>query len=188
LRWQIARERAHGALAGALQHPDRLPVAAPARLREPLALKRLVGGPDRVEPVGLGAGAARRALGPIDLDHPLALLEQVAGQPGAVAAGRLDRPHPPPRGVLARERQQPPVTQRVGRRRRVRPDDPGCDLHDRRGVGVAMGVDTDRVVGSLCEHLRDLLDEGVDCRQPARATAPLGETVMGHTPTGWTGF
>jgi hypothetical protein len=95
----------------------------------------------------------RRAgrLGPVDLDHPLAVFEQERSQPGAEAPGPLDRPHPPARRVLPSEGEQPPVAERVGR-------DVGVGQHRAGGVGdggavmVAMGIDPDDVVDLVCEH------------------------------------
>jgi hypothetical protein len=84
-----------------------------------LARERFAGGAQGVEFVGLGAVATRRADRPLDLDHPLAVLEQERGQTGAEAARRLDRPHPPVGGVPAREAQPPLVADRVGRDRGV---------------------------------------------------------------------
>jgi hypothetical protein len=89
-----ARAGLHRALAGGDQDPNGLPVAALARLGQVLAAKRLASGSDRVQVVGLGAVAARRAGRTVDLDHPLALLKQVGRQAGPVAASALDRPDP----------------------------------------------------------------------------------------------
>jgi hypothetical protein len=54
--------------------------------------KRLVGGPDRVQGVAFGAGAAGWPLGSTDLDDPLAVLWQEPCQAGAEAARPLDCP------------------------------------------------------------------------------------------------
>jgi hypothetical protein len=101
-----ARAGAHRAAAGDEQHPDRLAVTATARLGEVLARERFAGGAQRVELVGLGAVAPARSRWPLDLDDPLALLEQERGEPGAEAAAGLDRPDPAGGCVLAREAQQ----------------------------------------------------------------------------------
>ena len=58
--------------------------------------------------VGLGAVAAVRPLGPIQLHNLFLVGMQEPGQPGAVAASALDRPHPLPR-VLVGELQELPV-------------------------------------------------------------------------------
>jgi hypothetical protein len=54
--------------------------------------QRLPGGAHRVDRVAL-ATAAGWPLGPVDLDHPLATVDQQPRQPGAVAARTLDRKH-----------------------------------------------------------------------------------------------
>jgi len=77
----------HRAVAGGQQHADGLPVATPAWLGQVLAAQRLAGCWSGVQVIGLGAVAARRAGGTVDLDHPLALLEQGGGEPSPVAAG-----------------------------------------------------------------------------------------------------
>jgi hypothetical protein len=53
-------------------------------------------------------------LGPVQLHHPLESMVQEAGEPGAVAAGPLDRPHPPA-GLLVGQLQEPLVAGRSGR-------------------------------------------------------------------------
>ena len=104
------------AAAGDQQHAERFAIAATARLGEMLARERLAGGADRVELIGLRAVAARRPRGAVDLDDPLAMLEQEGGEPGAVAAAGLDRPDSPSRRVQLREPQHALVAERVGRR------------------------------------------------------------------------
>ena len=98
---------------GGQQDAHRFPVAA-ARGGEVVPGQGLAGGPDGVEVVGLGAVAAGRPGRPVDLDDPLAVLEQEGGQPGAVAAGALDRPDPAAWGVLVGEGEDAPVAHRVG--------------------------------------------------------------------------
>jgi hypothetical protein len=110
--------------AGKLQHPQRLPLATLARDGQVLTAQGLPAGPDRVQRVALGAVTAPRALGPIDLDHPLALISQEAGQPGAVAAGALQPPAAPARRAFGDQAKQP----------------------DRGGMIIAVGVDPDDVV------------------------------------------
>jgi hypothetical protein len=74
-----------------------LAVAAAARQRLVLVAKGLPSRTDRIDRIGLGAGTTGGALGPGDLDDPLAVGVQKCGQPGAVAAGALDRPAAPRR-------------------------------------------------------------------------------------------
>jgi hypothetical protein len=81
-RWVIARVRLSTApLTRREQDPDRLSIATLARLGEVLPTHRLAGCPHGVELVGLGAVAAGRSRWPIDLDDPLALLEQEGREP-----------------------------------------------------------------------------------------------------------
>jgi hypothetical protein len=80
----------------------RFPLAAVVRLGEVVAGERLPGGAGGVEFVRLGTVAACRPLRPIDLDHPLALLEQIGGETRAEAARALDRADSPPRCPLCR--------------------------------------------------------------------------------------
>jgi hypothetical protein len=76
---------------GELEHPQRLVVTTPAWAGQLFAAERLPAGEDGIQGVALGLGAAG-PLGPVDLDHPLAPVGQEARQPGAVAAGPLQRP------------------------------------------------------------------------------------------------
>jgi hypothetical protein len=75
----------HDAGPGDMQHPDRLPVPTLARAREVVASQGFAAGPDGVQGVALGAVAAPGPLGPVDLNHPLALVDQEPGQPGPIA-------------------------------------------------------------------------------------------------------
>jgi hypothetical protein len=52
-----------------------------ARAGQVLAGQRFAAGPDRIQGVALGPVAATRPPGPVDLDHPLAMVDQKAGQP-----------------------------------------------------------------------------------------------------------
>lgn len=92
----------HELAAGGVQHPQRLALATLARAGELVTRERFAASPDRIQRVALGAAAAAGPLGPVDLDHPLALGAQEGGQSGAVAAGAFQRPDPtagcPPRG------------------------------------------------------------------------------------------
>jgi hypothetical protein len=134
------------------QHADGFAVAAGRGLCEVFALERFAGGTDRVERVGLGAVAPGGALGAVDLDDPFALREQEHGQPGAEAAGRLDRPDSAAARVPACVAQQALVAEGVGRDRRLRGDHSRA-RRDRGGrVRVAVRVDADHVVRVLCEH------------------------------------
>jgi hypothetical protein len=81
--------------AGAVQDPQGLPVPALAGAGEVLAGEGFAAGPDRVQPITLGPVAAPGPLGPVDLDHPLALVDQKPGQPGSITAGSFQGPDPP---------------------------------------------------------------------------------------------
>jgi hypothetical protein len=52
-------------------------------------------GPDGVQGVALGPVAAPGPLGPVDLDHPLAMVDQEPGQPGPIAPGPFQGPDSP---------------------------------------------------------------------------------------------
>lgn len=105
--------------------------------------QRFAGGADGVELVGLGAVAASRAGGTVDLDHPFAVLQQERGQSGAEAAGALDRPDPAAWGVEGSECQGAFVAHGVGAAVQVVDDTAGDGLDDRGDVVVAVGVDAD---------------------------------------------
>jgi hypothetical protein len=112
----VARARAglHRALPGGDQHPDGLPVTTPAGLGQVLPAECLAAARTASRSSVLAPPGARRAGGPVDLCHPLALLEQVGGEPSPVAAGALDRPHPAPWGLLDRESVDAQVAGGVG--------------------------------------------------------------------------
>jgi len=158
---------------------------ASPRLREMLARERLARGACSVERVGLGTVASRRPRRTIDLHHPLALLEQEAGETGAEAARAFDRPDAPAGRLLAREAEQSLVAERVRGERHFRGDGT-ARVADCGRVRVAMRVHADHVVDPLCEHShRDLLAE-VDrvgaglgmqtARQDCDESRPLGRT------------
>jgi hypothetical protein len=60
------------------------------RCRDRGAREDCAGGVLRVCGIGLAAPAAYSAVGPVDLDHPVPVLAQVAGESGAVGTGALD--------------------------------------------------------------------------------------------------
>jgi hypothetical protein len=112
-------------------------------LGEVVAAKRLAGRPGRIQGIGLGTMAAGGPLGAVQLHHLLGVTMEESGQPGAVAAGALDRPHPPT-VVSVGESEQLAVAGWGGRH--------GCLLEHRAGgrgddhgggVGVLVGVDPD---------------------------------------------
>jgi hypothetical protein len=83
--------------------------------------------------------------------------EQKRSQAGAIAAAGLDRPDTPAGGVHPREAQQALVSERVGPDRSAEQNLAGARDDDRRRVRIAVRVDTDDVIHSLCERAyRDL--------------------------------
>ena len=99
-------------------------------------------GPDGVQGVALGPVAAPGPLGPVDLDHPLALVDQKLGQPGPIAARPLQGPHPPARGLGVGQLEQPGMAGLVAWHLQGGPD-PAGGVQQGRGVAVAVGVDPD---------------------------------------------
>src|SRR6266545_3561913 len=97
------------------------------------------------------AVAARRAGRTVDLDDPFALLEQVGGEAGAVAAGALDRPDPTSWRLLDCEPVAAAVAGGVGGDALVR-DDRTSRADQGNGVAVFVGVDADDVVDLVCQH------------------------------------
>jgi hypothetical protein len=144
-----------GAGSGGQQRPQRFSLAAPARDRGTLVVlaERLTGGPHGIQRVAFGAAAGGWPLGSADLHDVLAALDQEAGQAGAVAAGALHRPAPPPdEGEMGLgEAEQLHVADGVG--------GGGCLGEDAAevgdgggGEGVAVGVDADDTVDQCCQH------------------------------------
>jgi hypothetical protein len=149
--------RSHRSAARDEQYPDRFAIAATPRLREVLAAERFVRGADRVKLVGLRAVAARRSCGAVDFDDPFVVREQERRQTGAVAAAGFNRPDAPARGVHPCEAQQTLVAKGVGRDRSIDEYLAGARDDDGRRVRVAVRVDADDVIHSLCERAhRDL--------------------------------
>jgi len=143
-----------------------------------LAGERFAGGSDGVELVGLGAVTACRTLGVVDLDDPLAVLQEVGGQPSAEAAGPFDRPDAAARSPLIRERQQAAISSCVGSDGKVSDQTSGW-CHSRGSVRVLVGIDAQNEVDPVSEH-----DQGPILRQAdsgVRPTGPpRGRTVTGH--------
>jgi hypothetical protein len=133
------------AVAGGQQHPQRLPIPTTTRRERMVTGQRLPGGPDRVQGIALGPSAPQRPLGMADLHHPLTAGLQERCQPGAVAAGALDRPAAPTGHLRPGEVEQTTVTGRVRTDRRL-----GKQTAHRIGGGgskrVAVSVDADNAV------------------------------------------
>jgi hypothetical protein len=129
---------------GELEHPKGLALAALPRGCQVLATQRLAAGADRVQRVALGLGPAG-PLGPVDLGHPLAMVGQEAGQPGAVAAGAFQRPAAAAPRPLDDQAQQLLIARLAARDLQLG-QQPTVAVKDRGGVGIAVGVDPDDVV------------------------------------------
>jgi hypothetical protein len=86
-----------------------------------------------------------------DLDDLLTMAKEEGRQPGAEAAGSLDRPAAPPRHLAGPERQQLLVAGGVGGSGGVIQQ--ATDSGDGGGgQGVAVGVDPDDAIDGLCQH------------------------------------
>jgi hypothetical protein len=96
--------------------------------------------------------AAGGPLGPVQLHHPLGVGMEEPGQPGAVAAGALDRPHPLTM-VLVGQLQQLAVAGRGGRHGCLGDHGTGGRGYDCGGVGVLVGVDPDDELDGVCQHV-----------------------------------
>jgi hypothetical protein len=96
--------------------------------------------------------AAGGPLGPVQLHHLLGVSLKKPGQPGAVATGALDRPHPLA-WLASRHLEQLLVAGWGGwhghllEHRTGRGDDHGG------GVGVLVGVDPDDELDAVCQHV-----------------------------------
>ena len=106
-----------GAAPGHAQHPYGLN-AAVSRLRLSLGPPRQGGssGFHRVDGIGLARPPPLLAVGAVHLDDAHALVVEVAGQAGPVAAGALDANHDDGAEAL-KPGQQPAITEAVGRER-----------------------------------------------------------------------
>jgi hypothetical protein len=140
LSWLIAAVRASGGTATRRpERPDRLDDAVaslgwggghPSQHRAGGGL-----GVDRVGPAALVAGAP---VWPVDLHHRDVLVQQVAGQAGAVAAGAFD-PDGVEAAVAAQPAQQLPVATAVSGELPVA-DQPSLLVDDGGVVGAAVSV------------------------------------------------
>jgi len=106
--------------------------------------QHLTGGADRVQRVGLAAAAGRPG-GPVDLNHPLATVDQHPRQPSAIAAGTFNRKAAATRDMDAGEGAQAPVADCVRGDDQL-PKQPTDRGNGGRAQGVAVSIDTDDAV------------------------------------------
>jgi hypothetical protein len=154
------------------QRSERLALPARARPRRPLLRKHDTRGPDRVERVGLPAGAAFPPQ-PADLEHLLAPPGQEAGEAGTEGATALDREGTPTGSVLRCELEGTPVAARARCDRRLEHNTARSYLDDRDRVHITMRIDADHVVQLICKH---------PYRPPATGWGSQPEPVWGWKP------
>ena len=145
------RSRDHGAFTRCHQRAQRLAFSVAARQRGPLLAEHASRRADRVEGVGLAAGATFTAE-PADLEHLLATLDEEAGQARAERSGAFDRERAPARRMLLGEPKRLRVAASVCSDGGFEHDHAGAHLDDRDRVRVAVRVDADHVVQLICEH------------------------------------
>jgi hypothetical protein len=105
--------RVERALACAQKRLQRRPSATRTRLRQLVLAEQDAGGADGVEHVRLAALRVRSCLAP-DLVHALAVLGEVTGKPGPVAARALDRERAGAARVRPGEGEQAAIAARAG--------------------------------------------------------------------------
>jgi hypothetical protein len=132
-------------------HRQRRPLASRSGLGELVTTQRLAGGPGGIQRVGLGAVASGGPLGPVQLHDLLGVRAQEPGQAGTIAAGALDRPHPPTLLPIGQP-QQLLVAGRGGRHGGLLEHGAANCLNNRGGVGVLVGVDPDDELDEVCQH------------------------------------
>src|SRR6266516_2189614 len=143
--------------------------------------ERFAAGADGVKRVALGGGAAA-SLGPVDLDHPLAMGEQEAGQARAVAAGALQRPAATTSSVLAGDLQQLLVAGLAACDLQLR-QQPAVGGQDRsawlsRWVSTPMTAST--LPSSMGTAVVSSSKSGDRGRHRPGCESPSGRTVRGH--------
>jgi hypothetical protein len=164
-----------GRAAGSQPHRERGSWSGRSGLGQLITTERLAGGPDRIQRVGLGAVAAGGALWPVQFDHLLGVGGQRPGQPGPIATGALDRPHPRS-GVLVGQLKELLVADRGSGHGQRGQDLAGRCGQNRGGVGVLVGVDADDDLDGVCQHghaLCSLPGDDVVGAGPGRSTAGL---------------
>jgi hypothetical protein len=111
----------------------------------------VAGGAFGIDGIGLRPRTASGADRAVELDDQLTQLLQVAGQPGAVAAGALDRP-PTQASMLLGQCDQRGVAVLVGGHGDRGQHRAGVDRDQHRGVGIGVGVDPDDELDQFCQH------------------------------------
>ncbi len=149
--WRWASVAADRGAAGGEQHLQGGSLRAGLGGGQPGPGQGVAGGAFGVDHIGLrpvSAGGADRA---VELDDQLAPLGEVAGQPGAVAAGAFHRPPAEP-AVLLGEGEQLGVAVRVGSDGGGGQHRAGLDRDQRGSVGVGVGVHADDELDQFCQH------------------------------------
>lgn len=140
----------HRGTAGRQQHRQGGLFTFGAGLGQVVTGERFASGADRVQGVGLGAVAPRRAVRTVQLDHDLTQVMEVAGEAGAVAAGPFDRPRPQTRVTVGHGHELVAAVG-AGVDGEIVEHRAGGRVDDRGGVGVLVRVDAEDDVHDLCE-------------------------------------
>jgi hypothetical protein len=141
-----------GAATSDKQQPQRLSTLARSRQRKRVAGECRPRRARRVECVILAAQPTLGSRCTADLEHRFAMLGEIAGKTGAVAAGALDRPGASARRVAIRETKRLPVAAPV-RSNRLPGQDSTCRCYQHcHDVLITVRVDTDHVVQLICKH------------------------------------
>jgi hypothetical protein len=124
-----------------------------SRQHELVARERCTRGANRIERVVFAAKAALIPWATTDLEHPLAVVSQVASKPGTVVPSTLDRPRPGARRMSLRQPNRFGVAAGARPNRALCDHTPGRSAHKRKRVLIAMRINTDDVVDLICKHL-----------------------------------
>jgi hypothetical protein len=158
------RSRGHGAFTRCHQCAQRLAFSVAARQRGSFLAEDASRRADRVEGVGLAAGATFTAK-PADLEHPLATVDEEASKTRAEGSGSFDGERAPAGRMPLGESQRLLVASSVCSNGGFEYDRAGPYVDDPDRVRVSVRVDADDVVQLICEH-------------PDRPPAQVG----GHVP------
>jgi hypothetical protein len=138
---------------------------------------------DCVERIVFAAQPSLTAASAADLVQSLLMSDEVAGKPGPVMAGSLDRPHAHARRVLLGETHRRRVAATVRADRLLRDQRARWRGDDRERVLVAVSVDTHDVIQFVCKHPdRSSSSQGPVCR--SGAGKPARQVCDGSRPQG----